>query len=393
MKWLWALLGTVLAAALVVAAGAYWVHHEAHRPLELPPEGVVYQLQPGTSLRALGRDLEEKGIISSRWALEAWARWQGGERGVRAGEYRFEPGATIVKLLDQLRRGEMVQHKFTITEGSIFREVVDAMQELVAQGLVRKTTEPTQLPKAFVQWTGLEHPEGWIFPDTYLFARGISDKELLMLAHRSMKETLGAAWDRRKDGLPFKKPYEALILASIVEKETGIAEERPLIAGVFINRLKANMLLQTDPTVIYGMGEDYDGNIRKSDLQTDTPYNTYTRLGLPPTPIAMPGKAAIEAVLNPQHTDALYFVAKGGGAHHFSRTYAEHRDAVVRYQLGGHRERYTGDQSAAPAEVVPVERNATVSRGTSRKSGSASAAVRPKATAGQKKTPGGKNRR
>jgi UPF0755 protein len=189
-----------------------------------------------------------------------------------------------------------------------------------------------------------EDPEGRFLPETYFFTRNTSDLEILRRSYAAMKELLQEEWDDRDEDLPLKTPYEALILASIVEKETGVADERPMIASVFINRLKKGMKLQTDPTVIYGMGERYKGNIRKKDLQRDTPYNTYTRKGLPPTPIALPAASSIQAVLHPAESEALFFVASGGGRHYFSKTYEEHKQAVIKYLLGGDAARYKGDQ-------------------------------------------------
>ncbi|HDP89617.1 MAG TPA: endolytic transglycosylase MltG, partial [Thioalkalivibrio sp.] len=186
------------------------------------------------------------------------------------------------------------------------------------------------------------HPEGWFYPDTYHFPKGTTDVEFLRRANAIMRERLAAEWAEREEGLPLETPYEALILASIVEKESAVASERPMIAAVFVSRLRKGMRLQTDPTVIYGMGESFDGNIRKSDLRRDTPYNTYTRGGLPPTPIALPSGESIHAVMHPAKTDALYFVSRGDGSHHFSATYEEHREAVIRYLLGGKADRYQG---------------------------------------------------
>ncbi len=345
MRWLFGFLATVFTGIILIGVFATWAKHEVNRPLNLPESGLVYELKPGSSLRAVSRDLEAQRVLPSRWYLELWARWQGDAVSIRAGEYLLHSDLTTATLLDLLRSGEVVQHKLTIVEGTTVRDVLAELRRLGEAGLVRASIEPDTFAADFRAWTGEDHPEGWIYPDTYLFGRGISDKDLVLAAYKRMRETLTTAWAARSEGLPLKSDYEALILASIIEKETGVAHERPMIGGVFANRLRQGMLLQTDPTVIYGMGERYAGNIRKSDLQEATPYNTYVIKGLPPTPIALPGKAAIEAAVNPEQTDALYFVAKGGGAHHFSRTYKEHREAVVKYLLGGRAERYTGDRN------------------------------------------------
>ncbi len=330
----------------LVAMGAYaWSFWQGmQKPLDLPVEGLTYTLKPGTSLRALAGDLARKEIIDNPWYLEVWARWvePGGE--IRAGEYRFDSRLDIPGLLAVIRSGRSLQHRFTVVEGSSVQDFLAQLENLGAKGLINMTIRPENFRQVFTELTQQSDPEGWIFPDTYHFSRGDTDRDLITRAYLRMKKTLEQDWSRRDKSLPLKTPYEALILASIVEKETGAAEERPKIAGVFIERLNKKMRLQTDPTVIYGMGNKYKGNISKADLKKDTPYNTYTRSGLPPTPIALPGGDAIHAVMHPENTGALYFVAKGGGRHYFSRTYKEHKRAVVKYLLGGHAKRYKGDQ-------------------------------------------------
>ena len=261
---------------------------------------------------------------------------------LKVGEYDLPPGTTPIDLLHLFVSGKTVQYGLTLLEGWSFKQVRAA---IAAQPQIVQTLAGVDDAGVMVRLgaPGM-HPEGWFYPDTYHFPRGTTDVEFLRRAHTLMQETLEREWSQRSEGLPLKTPYEALILASIVEKETGVPEERPLIAAVFIGRLNKGMRLQTDPTVIYGMGDRYDGNIRKSDLLRDTPYNTYTRAGLPPTPIAMPSAAAIHAVLHPADSDALYFVATGEGRHHFSATYEEHRAAVIKYQLGGNASRYQGGE-------------------------------------------------
>ncbi|MEZ5447557.1 MAG: endolytic transglycosylase MltG [Thiolinea sp.] len=264
---------------------------------------------------------------------------------IKAGEYELEKGMTPVQVLERFTSGKTVQYQISLVEGRTAREYFT----VVSQHPDLEHTLSAEDYETIMDKLGAPAgtaPEGWFFPDTYHFPRGTSDLQVLQRSYDTMKKQLEAAWAKREPNPHLQTPYEALILASIVEKETGVPDERPLIAQVFLNRLDKGMLLQTDPTVIYGMGDRYDGNIRKRDLRTDTPYNTYTRKGLPPTPIANPGLAAIEAVLHPQDSDMLYFVATGlgDGRHFFSRNYAEHRRAVIRYQLNGDKSRYQGDQ-------------------------------------------------
>jgi UPF0755 protein len=264
----------------------------------------------------------------SFWIL---GRLMGKARTLQAGTYRVEKPLTPLEILDKLARGDVVFLDMLFVEGTTFQQwlAVLAGHPRVRQTLAGKTE--VQMRAIF----GIDQPlEGWFFPDTYRFAPGTSDVDILKRAHGAMKRRLAEAWAGRNADTPLKSPYEALILASIVEKETGLAAERAQIAAVFITRLKRGMRLQTDPTVIYGMGERFDGNIRKKDLTADTPWNTYTRDGLPPTPIAMPGAASIKAAVNPAPADYTYFVARKDGSHEFSRTLEEHNRAVAKYQLG-----------------------------------------------------------
>jgi len=342
MKRLLIITGVIIVLiALTVFTGYKQFQTAIKQPLNIPETGIVYSLKPGTSIRALGQDLEQKGIIKNARNLEWLARLDDKARKIRAGEYKIEPGLTLESLLGLFVGGKTVQYKFAIVEGTRF---TDALKTLSANEEIKQHVSPDEFVTEFKAWTGEDYPEGWLYPDTYHFTRGDDDKALLLRAYQNMKTELELAWEKRQPDLPLKTPYEALILASIVEKETAVAKERPLIAGVFINRLRKGMKLQTDPTVIYGMGDQYKGNIRKKDLKKDTPYNTYTRTGLPPTPIALVGKEALEAVVNPATTEALFFVAKGGGEHQFSKTYKEHRKAVIKYQLKGKARRYKGDE-------------------------------------------------
>jgi UPF0755 protein len=282
--------------------------------------------------------LHERGLLDRSWYFTLYARFSGLAARMQAGEYQIDSTLTPRELLALLVSGRVVQHAFTLIEGWNFHEL---MQALRGDGVLVQTLPNDAAPERVMAALGFEktHPEGRFLPDTYHFPRGTNDVQFLQRAHRAMQAYLAEQWGEREENLPLESPDEALILASIVEKETGAAEERPLIAGVFVNRLRKGMKLQTDPTVIYGIGPDFDGNIRRRDLRRDTPYNTYTRYGLPPTPIAMPGRAAIRAALHPEKTDALYFVARGDGTHKFSATLAEHEAAVIKYQLGGNASR------------------------------------------------------
>ena len=338
-------LASVLIAIVAVSAGAYaWYSWKAMQtPLNLPPEGVTYQLEAGTSLRMLSHDLARRGWLPNPWYVEVWGRWVEPGGSVQAGEYDLEPGLHIDGLLALLRKGKSKQYRFTVVEGARFRDFAAQLADLAANGQIQSTVGPQGYAALFRELTGEPHEEGWIFPDTYQYSRGDTDRSLMLRAYRRMRSVLDKAWEGRASGLPLKSAYEALTLASIVEKETGVADERAMIAGVFIRRLNKGMKLQTDPTVVYGMGTRYKGNIHKADLRKDTPYNTYTRKGLPPTPIALPGADSVQAVVHPNDTGALFFVAKGGGRHYFSKTYQEHRKAVIKYLLGGDKKRYRGD--------------------------------------------------
>ena len=311
---------------LVAAGGLAWY---ATRPLPIDPPKTVNVL-PGTHLRGLSTMLEREGIVGNADAFWLLGRVLGKGGNLKVGVYRLDRPLTPLELYAKIERGEVVQAVVQFIEGKTWRDV---RQVLAAQPLLKN--DSAQLSDAeLARAIGAEHDhaEGLLFPDTYFYAPHTSDIDLLKRAYRTQQQKLMAAWETRAPGLPYRTPYEALIMASIIEKETGAAFERPQIAGVFVNRMRRGMRLQTDPTVIYGLGERFDGNLRKVDLQRDTPYNTYTRHGLPPTPIAMPGEAAIQAALNPAKTDALYFCARGDGTHVFSSTLEAHNRAVNRYQ-------------------------------------------------------------
>ena len=287
-------------------------------------------MPPGANLRRVARQLHTEGLLAKPEYFVWLGRYLGLDAHIKAGEFALKPGTNPEQLLDQLDRGQVVQHELTLIEGETFKEM---MGRVAADEFLQHTLADTGAA-GVMEALGHpdENPEGRFLPETYAFPRGTSDVDFLRRAYAAMQTFVTQAWAERADGLPLKTPYEAQILASIVEKETGVAAERAQIAGVFIRRLRKGMKLQTDPTVIYGMGDSYKGDIRFRDLRTDTAYNTYTRFGLPPTPIAMPGKDAILAVLHPADGKALYFVSRGDGSHYFSSTLAEHNRAVDRYQ-------------------------------------------------------------
>ncbi|MET0984461.1 MAG: endolytic transglycosylase MltG [Steroidobacteraceae bacterium] len=320
----------VLLVIAVIASGAYaqrWLN-ESLPTLQDP---VAYELPKGKSMRALAQDLAARGIVDRPRVWELWARYTGDANKLRAGEYALTPGLTPVQLLKLFTSGEVILHSVTLIEGTNIR---DLRAMLARNTSLRSLTAGMSNEELMAALGEINlHPEGQFFPDTYRFPRGTSDLDILKIAHRRLQTELTARWQQRASDLPLASPYEALILASIVEKETALDRERPLIAGVFAQRLRRGMRLQTDPTVIYGLQEAYDGNIRRADLTRDTPYNTYTRAGLPPTPIAMVGAASLDAAVRPESTDALFFVATGepDGSHYFSRTNDEHQAAVQRY--------------------------------------------------------------
>jgi UPF0755 protein len=314
--------------------GGLWLLLDAYLDTTLPnTETVNYELQPGSNFIRVVNELAARGLVDEPRYLRWYGRLSGQARHIKAGEYSIPPGMTPRQLLLMLTAGKVRQYALTIVEGWNFRQLMDAVNSHPAldHRLINldDATIMTRLGHAG------EHPEGRFLPDTYHFPKNLSDVAFLQRAYDAMARYLQQEWEQRAVGLPFKTPYEALILASIVEKETGLASERRAIAGVFIRRLEKGMRLQTDPTVIYGMGVRYHGNIRKKDLLQDTPYNTYRRNGLPPTPIAMPGRDAIHATLHPDASDNIYFVARGDGSHHFSATLEEHNQAVIKYQLKG----------------------------------------------------------
>lgn len=293
------------------------------------PDTIIFKR--GSSIRTLANQLMEKGLLDDKYYFLIWGKLKRQETRLQAGEYQLTSGLTLSGLLDSMVKGDVLQHNITLIEGYTFQQILEIIQnsEVITKEIASLSHDEIMKKLGHEG----EHPEGRFYPDTYHVSRGITDTELLARAYQTMQTILDEEWQQRESDLPFKTPYEALIMASIVEKESAVPEERPLIAGLFINRLRKNMRLQTDPTVIYGI-ENYDGNIRFRDLRKDTPYNTYTRHGLPPTPIALPGREAIHATLHPEKTSYLYFVAYGDGSgrHVFSTNLKDHEKAVDQYQ-------------------------------------------------------------
>lgn len=318
------LLLLVICAALLIYGYEY-----LHQPLKITEQSI--EIKAGSGFSQITDQLEQREIISEPIIWKVYARITAKATRVQAGEYQIEPGLTPVKLLDKLVQGEVVQHQVTLVEGWTFEQLLKvlATEEKLQHQLAGLSSSEimTVLDKPE------QHPEGRFFPDSYQYISGTSDVDILQRAYQRLSVILAEEWAQRDKGLPYKTAYEALIMASIVEKETGKASERSEIAGVFLRRLNKGMRLQTDPTVIYGLGDDYKGNIKRKDLQQPTPYNTYINTGLPPTPIAMVGREAIHAALHPKPGKSLYFVAKGDGSHSFSDTLEQHNLAVKRYQL------------------------------------------------------------
>ncbi len=321
-----------LVVVALLAAGGYagWYVSTPVTTGKLPAE---FEIPPGTGFRGAAQVIEASGVAVGRLQFEALARALGRTQDVKAGSYELSAAPTPLELLDKLTRGDVTQAEVRFIEGWTFRQLRAALD---ANAFVRHDTQGLGDAQVLQKLGASQaHPEGLFFPDTYLFAKGTSDLNVLRRAYQAMQRHLAREWDAREPSVPYKSPYEALIMASIVEKETGRASEREMIAGALVNRLRIGMLLQVDPTVIYGLGESFDGNLKKIHLQTDGPYNSYMRAGLPPTPIAAPGLGSLRAALRPGKTGALYYVARGDGTSEFSRTLEEHNRAVRKYQLGG----------------------------------------------------------
>jgi UPF0755 protein len=317
---------------VILAAGGYGAWYLTS-PLSVAQLPVEVEIPRGASLRVAVERLDKAGIKVRATQFELLARAFGRSRDLKAGNYQFAAAMTPVELLEKLTRGDVTQAEVRLIEGwtfAQFRAALDASPDLRHDTLGVADAEILSRLQA-----AEKHPEGLFFPDTYLFAKGSSDLAVLRRAYRAMQRHLAAEWDTRQSNVPYRSAYEGLIMASIIEKETGRASERDTIGGVLINRLRIGMRLQVDPTVIYGLGATFDGNLKKIHLVTDGPYNTYTRAGLPPTPIAMPGIASLRSAMRPAKTDAFYYVSRGDGSSHFSRTIDEHNRAVAKYQLKG----------------------------------------------------------
>lgn len=346
-RWAKPAMGLLLSGALAVVYLLWSWNH----PLQ--PGAEIYTVKPGMSLRAFARELSGRGVLPESHSFVWLAYLTGQQRNLKSGEYRFRNGMTASELLEQIVAGRVIEYPIVLVEGWSFRQFLEA---LAAAPKLARTLNGLS-PPAIMEKLGHkgEHPEGRFFPDTYYYSSGQTELAILANAYDKMQKLLQQEWEKRDNNLPFKDPYEALILASIVEKETGRPDERRLIAGVFVNRLRHGMRLQTDPTVIYGIGESFDGNLRLKDLRRDTPYNTYTRAGLPPTPVAMPGKESLQAVMHPVINGSLYFVARGDGSHVFSATLEEHNKAVTTYQLKGKAlpAPGSGARNTAPAAQTP----------------------------------------
>ncbi|MEZ5566400.1 MAG: endolytic transglycosylase MltG [Gammaproteobacteria bacterium] len=332
--------GTIAVILVTLLVGAsWWLNGYLKAPLAIPDGGYHLEVPPGTTWGAVVRQLHADGIVSAVPVLTTYGKWTGQAGRIQAGEYQLAPGLTPLSLLQELVAGRVLLHKWTLVEGWTVRDVLRALRadDAILNTLTTVDAIVPSLEQAHALARELKLPwasaEGAFLPETYRFPRGTTDRDLLLRAHAALLEQLDRAWAGRRPDLPLAKPYDLVILASIIERETGLPRERPIIAGVFIRRLEKGMLLQTDPTVIYGLGERFDGNLTRRDLQTDAAWNTYTRPGLPPTPIAAPGVEALMAAAHPADGTALFFVATGAGdgSHRFSTTLREHQAAVRDY--------------------------------------------------------------
>ncbi len=321
----------LVCAALAGAAG--WLVYYANMPLLLPKAPIEFSLKPGSSLKTAAKQLTDIGVLQEPWNFVALGRVLGKSGEIKAGNYELNHDLSPYSLLTKLTKGDFTQREIVFIEGWTFSQIRETLNKY--DGIRHDTVKLSDKDILEHLGAGESSPEGLFFPDTYHFSEGVSDLTIVKRAYQTMKTNINAAWAQRAPDLTLANAYEALIVASIVEKETGQATERRMVAAVMINRLRRGMKLQSDPTVIYGMGQDFDGNIHKRDLENDTIYNTYTRTGLPPTPIAMPGLASIQATLNPADSKALYFVSRGDGTSYFSETLEEHNRAVTKYQKNG----------------------------------------------------------
>jgi len=331
-SWIKRIFFLALCLTLLALAGLIWY---GLSPVTLRTDPADFSIKPGSSLRSATRQIIDSGVELNAWQFNLLGRLLGKAGTIKAGSYEVVRGVTPLALLDKLGAGEVSLAELVFIEGWTFRQMraaLDADADVKHDSVVLGDAEIMARLGAAGR-----SPEGLFFPDTYLFGKGTSDLDVLRRAYKALDRQLQAAWQQRAPDLPYGNAYDALIMASVIEKETGQATDRALIAGVFVNRLRIGMMLQTDPSVIYGLGEKFNGRLRRKDLRADTPHNTYTRNGLPPTPIAMPGQASLAAALHPAKTTALYFVARGDGSSEFSRTLAEHERAVAKYQRKGGR--------------------------------------------------------
>lgn len=321
--------GLIIVLVLLIAAVLVYMNDWLEQPVQFGG-GLTYSVQRGSSLGYFAYEMQRKNIISYPRAFLLYARLIQ-ETDIAAGEYFFPDGITLKKMHAMLVQGDVVAYQVTIVEGWTYKQAVDELHD--QPKLVKLLKDPFDIEQLKQFGITVDHPEGWFFPDTYQYSSGTTDVDILQQAYQRMQTILGQEWLERDKTVPYEGPYQALIMASIVERETGVISERNKIAGVFVRRLNKKMRLQTDPTVIYGLGDRYRGNIKRRHLKMKTPYNTYVIKGLPPTPIALPGKGAIHAALHPDAGNELYFVAKGDGSHHFSSTLEEHNKAVQQYQI------------------------------------------------------------
>ncbi len=330
----------IIAISIAITLLSIYFKDYVNKPLSNLEEEVQITITSGMSFKEVSQQLSEKGLIKELLPWEIYGRLSGTTSDIKTGEYALSTNLTPLQLLRKLTKGETIQFALTVIEGWTFKQLWDAVKQH------EKITHTVNTPEELLDKLDFDnrHPEGWFYPDTYHFPAGTTDVEFFKRAFQHMQKILDEEWPKRQEDIPLNSPEEALTLASIIEKETSVEDERTMVAAVFTSRLKRGMRLQTDPTVIYGIGESYDGNIRRQDLKADTPYNTYVHKGLPPTPIALPSRASIVAALSPADTEVLYFVSKGDGTHHFSTTYEEHREAVIKYQLDGNRSKYKADE-------------------------------------------------
>ena len=342
IKWLFFLLILSVLVTGIVGNKFYKDYQEQ----EVPSDIASFEIKKGSNIRQVAKNLEKQGIFHPALAFVALAKLSKQDTKIKAGEFSLKKGMTPADVLRHFTDGTSIQYQTKIIEGKAFNEIVAVIKadSNLVQTLSDTDYENIMSLMKTTEGDKYSNPEGWFFPDTYSYPRNTTDLQFLQRSHQAMLKLLKKEWDQREEHMGIKTPYDALILASIVEKETGQSSERPVIAKVFLNRLKKGMMLQTDPTIIYGMGDQFKGNIRKKDLKSDNPYNTYTRRGLTPTPITTPSIEDIKAVFHPAQSDALYFVARGDGTSHFSKTYSEHKKAVIRYQLRGNAKKYQGDK-------------------------------------------------